>query len=94
MTREQIQSMLNEGYNLNQIAAIHMIGKQTLQDILDSGACAPIIAKGMSKSIPVETVSEFNAKAELISTGTKGESKPVVNYGIQDKQYFEEEPGL
>ena len=94
MTREQIQSMLNEGYNLNQIAAIHMISKQTLQDILDSGACAPIIAKGMSKSIPVETVSEFNAKAELISTGTKGESKPVVNYGIQDKQYFEEEPGL
>jgi hypothetical protein len=66
MTREQIQSMLNEGYNLNQIAAIHMISKQTLQDILDSGACAPIIAKGMSKSIPVETVSEFNAKSELL----------------------------
>jgi hypothetical protein len=94
MTREQIQSMLSEGYNLNQIASIHMISKQTLQDILDSGACAPIIAKGMSKSIPVETVSEFNAKAEVISTGTKGESKPIVNYGIQDKQYFEEEPGI
>jgi hypothetical protein len=48
MTREQIQSMLNDGYNLNQIASIHMINKQTIQEIMDSGACAPIIAKGMS----------------------------------------------
>ena len=55
MTREQIQSMLNEGYNLNQIAAIHMINTHTLQDILDSGACAPIIAKGMSKSVVENT---------------------------------------
>ena len=31
---------------------------------------------------------------EATSTGTKGKSKPAVNYGIQDKQYFEEEPGL
>ena len=66
MTREQIQSMLNDGYNLNQIASINMISKQTLQDILDSGACAPIIAKGMSKSIPVETSEEFNKKAETL----------------------------
>ena len=55
MTREQIQSMLNEGYNLNQIAAIHMINTHTLQDILDSGACAPIIAKGMSKPVVKDT---------------------------------------
>ena len=55
MTREQIQSMLNEGYNLNQIAAIHMINTHTLQDILDSGACAPIIAKGMSKPVVENT---------------------------------------
>ena len=66
MTREQIQSMLNDGYNLNQIASINMISKQTLQEILDSGACAPIIAKGMSKSIPVETSEEFNKKAETL----------------------------
>ena len=66
MTREQIQSMLNDGYNLNQIASINMISKQTLQEIMDSGACAPIIAKGMSKSIPVETSEEFNKKAETL----------------------------
>ena len=55
MTREQIQSMLDEGYNLNQIAAIHLISKQTLQEIIDSGACAPIIAKGMSKTVVENT---------------------------------------
>ena len=55
MTKEQIQSMLAEGFNLNQIAAIHMISKDSLQEILDAGACAPIVAKGMSKSTPVET---------------------------------------
>ena len=55
MTREQIQSMLNDGYNLNQIASINMISKQTLQEILDSGACAPIIAKGMSKPVVKDT---------------------------------------
>jgi hypothetical protein len=56
MTQEQIQSMLNDGYNLNQIASINMISKQTLQDILDSGACAPIIAKGMSKPVVENTL--------------------------------------
>jgi hypothetical protein len=55
MTREKIQTMLDEGYNLNQIAAIHLISKQTLQEIIDSGACAPIIAKGMSKTVVENT---------------------------------------
>jgi hypothetical protein len=41
MTREQILGMLGEGYNLNQIAAIHMISKHRLQEIIDAGACAP-----------------------------------------------------
>jgi hypothetical protein len=58
MTREQIQSMLNDGYNLNQIAAINMINPHTIQEIMDSGACAPIIAKGMSKPV-VETTPLF-----------------------------------
>jgi hypothetical protein len=50
MTRETILGMLAEGFNLNQIAAIHMINKHTLQEILDAGACAPIIEK--SKKTP------------------------------------------
>ncbi len=49
MTREQILGMIAEGYNLNQIAAIQMTSKQTLQDILDAGACAPIIKKSTPK---------------------------------------------
>ena len=60
MTKEQIEGMLAGGYNLNQIAAIHMINKERLQEIIDAGACAPIIKKGMSKSIPVQTAEEFN----------------------------------
>ena len=70
MTKEQLQSMLEEGYNLNQIASIHMISKTELEKLLVDEA------------------------TEVTSTGSKGKSKPVVNHGIQDKQYFEEEPGL
>ena len=66
MTKEQIQGMLDGGYSLNQIAAIYMINKERLQEILDAGACAPIVKKGMSKSIPVETSEEFNQKAETL----------------------------
>jgi hypothetical protein len=50
MTREKILAMLDEGYNLNQIAAIHMINKQTLQDTIDAGACAPTIKKSKGTS--------------------------------------------
>ena len=70
MTKQELQSMLEEGYNLNQIASIHMISKTELEKLLVDEA------------------------TEVTSTGSKGKSKPVVNYGIQDKQYFEEEPGL
>ena len=45
MTREKILAMLDEGYDLNQIAAIYMTSKQTLQNTIDAGACAPIIKK-------------------------------------------------
>ena len=55
MTKQELLGMISEGYNLNQIAAIHMISKQTIQDIMDSGACAPIIAKGMSKPVVENT---------------------------------------
>ena len=70
MTKEQLQSMLNDGYNLNQIASIHIISKTELEKLLVDEA------------------------TEATSTGTKGKSKPVINHGIQDQQYFEEEPGI
>jgi hypothetical protein len=34
MTKEQLQSMLSEGYNLNQIASIYMISKAELEKLL------------------------------------------------------------
>lgn len=34
MTKEQLQGMLDGGYNLNQIAAIHMISKIELEKLL------------------------------------------------------------
>jgi hypothetical protein len=72
MTKEQIEGMLAGGYNLNQIAAIHMINKERLQEIIDAGACAPIIKKGMSKSIPVQTAEEFNKESETLFPNEPG----------------------
>lgn len=34
MTKEQLQGMIAEGYNLNQIAAIHMISRAELEKLL------------------------------------------------------------
>jgi len=34
MTKEQLQGMLAEGFNLNQIAAIHMISRTELEKLL------------------------------------------------------------
>ena len=34
MTKQELQSMLNDGYNLNQIASIHMISKVELEKLL------------------------------------------------------------
>jgi hypothetical protein len=87
MTREQIQSMLEEGYNLNQIASIHMISKQTLQDILDSGTCAPIIAKGMSGKSTTTTIKTTSAGG---TEGTSGGS----GYGESTTSGWQNEEGL
>jgi hypothetical protein len=52
MIKEQLQSMLNEGYNLNQIAAIHMISKIELEKLLVDEAVEATSTgtKGKSKS--------------------------------------------
>jgi hypothetical protein len=34
MTKEELQGMLADGYNLNQIAAIHMISRTELEKLL------------------------------------------------------------
>jgi len=35
MTKEQLQGMLAEGYNLNQVAAIYMISRVELEKLLE-----------------------------------------------------------
>ncbi len=35
MTKEQLQGMLAEGFNLNQVAAIHMISRVELEKLLE-----------------------------------------------------------
>jgi hypothetical protein len=49
MTKQELQSMLNEGYNLNQIAAINMISKTELEKLLVEAT--PTGTKGKSKPV-------------------------------------------
>jgi hypothetical protein len=56
MTREQLQGMISEGYNLNQIAAIHMISKSELERLLTEEATkvSPTGTSGKSKTVKTE----------------------------------------
>jgi len=51
MTKDKLQGMLAEGYDLNQIAAIHMINKEQLQMLLTEEATevTPTGTSGKSK---------------------------------------------
>jgi hypothetical protein len=53
MTREQIQSMLNEGYNLNQIASIHMISKTELEKLLVEEITPKVKSKPVVENTPL-----------------------------------------
>ena len=57
MTKEQLQSMLNEDYNLNQIAAMHMISKVELEKLLldETVEAIPTGTKGKSKPVVENT---------------------------------------
>jgi len=56
MTKEQLQGMLSDGYNLNQIAAIHMISKAELEKLLTDEATevTPTGSSGKSKTKKTE----------------------------------------
>ena len=53
MTREKIQSMLNEGYNLNQIASIHMISKTELEKLLVEEITPKVKSKPVVENTPL-----------------------------------------
>ena len=51
MTKEELKSMLSDGYNLNQIDSIHMISRVELEKLLTDEATeiTPTGASGKSK---------------------------------------------
>jgi hypothetical protein len=53
MTREKLQSMLNEGYNLNQIASIHMISKTELEKLLVEEITPKVKSKPVVETTPL-----------------------------------------
>jgi hypothetical protein len=57
MTKQELQSMLDADYNLNQIAAIHMISKAELEKLLVDKAVevTPTGSKGKSKPVVENT---------------------------------------
>jgi hypothetical protein len=60
MTREQLIGMISEGYNLNQIASIHMINKASLEMLLTEEATvvSPTGTSGKTKTTTIKTTSE------------------------------------
>ncbi len=62
MTKEQLQGMLAEGFNLNQIAAIHMISKTELEKAAYNFALEPtptIALKSTGANLPAERISKL-----------------------------------
>jgi hypothetical protein len=84
MTKEQLIGMISEGYNLNQIAAIHMISKDKLEMLLTEEATtvSPTGTSGKIKTSSIKTTA---------SGGTEGTSG---GSGTADRPLFENEPGL
>ena len=83
MTKEQLLGMLSEGFNLNQIAAIHMISKEKLEMLLTEEA-TKVTSTGASGKI----TKPSSTTASSGTSGTSGGS------GTADRPLFEEEPGL
>ena len=53
MTKQELQSMLNDGYNLNQIASIHMISKVELEKLLVTEVTPKIKSKPVVEDTPL-----------------------------------------
>jgi hypothetical protein len=53
MTKEQLIGMISEGYNLNQIASIHMISKVELEKLLVEEITPKVKSKPVVKNTPL-----------------------------------------
>jgi hypothetical protein len=72
MTKQELQSMLSEGYNLNQIAAIHMISKTYLEMLLTDEATtvSPTGASGKTTTTTIKTTSSGGGEGTSGGSGT------------------------
>jgi hypothetical protein len=53
MTKQELQSMLNDGYNLNQIASINMISKTELEKLLVEEITPKVKSKPVVENTPL-----------------------------------------
>ena len=75
MTKEQLLGMISQGYNLNQIAAIHMISKTYLEMLLVDKATT-VSPTGASGKTTVSTIKTTSSGGE---EGTPGGSGTATN---------------
>ena len=78
MTREQLQGMISEGYNLNQIAAIYMISKSELERLLteEVTTVSPTGASGKTKTSTIKTTASGGTEG---TSGGSGEGAGWIN---------------
>ena len=78
MTKEELKSMLSDGYNLNQIAAIHMISRVELERLLTDEATevTPTGASGKTKVSTIKTTSKGGTEG---TSGGSGEGAGWLN---------------
>ena len=75
MTKQELLGMISEGYNLNQIAAIHMINKAYLEMLLTEEATT-VSSTGASGKTKTTTIKTTSAGGE---EGTPGGSGTATN---------------
>ena len=71
MTREQLIGMINDGYNLNQIASIHMISKTYLEMLLTEEATT-VSSTGASGKTKVSTIKTTSSGGTEGTSGASG----------------------
>jgi hypothetical protein len=78
MTREQLLGMISQGYNLNQIAAIHMISRTYLDMLLTEEATtvSPTGASGKTKTSTIKTTASGGTEG---TSGGSGEGAGWIN---------------
>jgi len=69
MTREQLLGMISQGYNINQIAAIHMISRTYLDMLLNDEATKVSSTGASGKSKTAKTEEYQGTSGAAGSTG-------------------------